>query len=123
MRNTGLRVGNYLYHKSGDMMIVTDIDRLGFNLRYNREDVISFHTVTINPIPLTEELLERLGCKDGYFGRNKCYRLVLGMGIIEFSKYCKNKKAIGLLISRIEEEVHIFQNIVKALTGKELTIK
>jgi len=127
MKATGLRIGNILSFSGEPVAInagfIHDCDY--WNKNPERQDAVSFENV--EPIPLTDEWLEKLGAlKDEY-----------GDVFIEVDSdsdtrlYLSTKRYIQLVKSyhcpmfdyEHIKHVHQLQNLYFAITGEELTIK
>lgn len=122
MKAEGLRIGNYVkrnFTLDGDSEI-TKIT--GFDLWHSEKLDDVNHLVewkSLEPIPLTEEWLVKLG-----FDKSRSTRNLLFDYIIYFERQgdslylCNNQTKVQYLI----EFVHEAQNIHLDLTGEELTV-
>jgi hypothetical protein len=124
IKSNDLRIGNWVYytHTAKCPMQVIGLRNNWVSLDFaeKRED-------EVNPIPLTEKLLERLKFKE-YIGTIS--------SDLNLSVYIKNKFLIGLtdefwLLNQCDNNyyirkikyVHELQNAYYVITGKELNIK
>jgi hypothetical protein len=120
-----LRINNYVYYNNEHNEIgiitklvtelITDINYVGIN---NRID-IHYLSKHINPIPLTEDWLLKLGFNK-YFDKGKFKiipkaRLGYEKGRTYFNSWT--------ILEKQPEYVHELQNLYFALTGEELIIK
>lgn len=109
-----LRLGNYVYTQSGKLVVNRDSI-------YKVENVNMQSARKYEPIPLTEEWLEKLGFekKSGreYSKGRFTYRFQQEDLIVE--GYCYDYNGITCH----PEYIHELQNIIFALTGEELSIK
>lgn len=103
-----LRIGNYVFGYSNEAHEIFDADDLQ-------------HSVSYNPIQITEEWLVKLG-----FEANKTgYRIKTSAGVQIIFESRTGVIYIGLArtaVSSFIEYVHQLQNLYFALTGEELTI-
>jgi hypothetical protein len=125
MKNTELRIGNYV-EIYGRVEKVVDVMCDSVNTFY----IEGAHYGLVNPIPLTEELLEKLGFEKYEFFKT---RFRYKKGVFEFrhgvdllmigrhEKAMRCASCIGLFSDNYEY-VHQLQNLYFALTGEELTI-
>lgn len=101
-----VRIGNWFSYNGADEEMQIDANDFQY--------VINGHITDIEPIPLTEEWLVKLGFEkilwdDFTFFRNKGLDIEIHNG--------------GFYANRKIENVHTLQNLYFALTGEELTIK
>jgi hypothetical protein len=122
MKASELRIGNLVFEK-GDIFEITSISRGGDLRLFSSKENHSSGISKVEPIPLTEEWLVRLGFTvgtpysndRGFFSPCKYYFFE---GDIEFLLFVSG----GRPINNIElEHVHQLQNLYFALTGEELT--
>ena len=144
MESKELRIGNYLYNGEG-YVAVDEIYKDDIKISILKDSPAMFEVCDIQPIPLTEEWLEKFGfekviyasestgygCeyilkvgnrdKDGFTlnGFTLIYQDDFSLGI-----YCKEDDGDFITpdLSRFKY-VHQLQNLYFALTGEELTIK
>ena len=131
-----LRIGNWVKYEGQDVLVMelyrNDLelgyfsDSIGFNRKYTE----------INPIPLTEEWLERLGFKHNY-SETEDGEVCVDNYSISLGKYSnltiEKDFSFGVDSKDFEDlicfendyilSVHRLQNIYFALTGKELELK
>lgn len=127
-----LRVGNYV--NWGDTLgTITQITYDGWiGLKYDTDKYRVLHVDMVNPIPLTEEWLVKLGCKMRlalFYPFNGGANNII-LNYVNDSYYpiltqepemsCDECQMVSL--NKIEF-VHEFQNLIYALTNTELTIK
>ena len=132
MKASELRIGNYFYdfdieEDKGDTYQVEEIccyskEQQTLGVRYRNGSCWS-DTELLEPIPLTEEWLKKLGLKDWIFGKDNEYQVVYENRYVAFSYHHENPSLHGLTVAFTGLEVHKFQNLVFALTGEELTIQ
>jgi len=130
MKANELRIGNYVYDdylkKNKQINGIFDneiwLSEIGED-EFDQRSIID----SINPIPLTEEWLLKLGFENNAFD-NFCYLHFnprMGIRFLNFnSAQCEiiqDDKYIAFKWKHIEF-VHQLQNLYFALTGKELTI-
>lgn len=113
-----LRIGNYVNHKTEGLSRVTEIEshenQIGVTpLSFNN---YVFMCAEIKPIPLTSEILEKCGFKkdkDGiYLFLNVLYWLDIG--------YLQIANQYMAILNAPCQYLHQLQNLIFALTGKEL---
>jgi hypothetical protein len=111
-----LKIGNYVHHKDNWSYRQPKQDFNEFDFTWSESDWYALGECTlslddIEPIPLTEEWLLRLGF-NGWDKGN--FTMVLSNGnFIEF----------GYVIAKNIKHVHQLQNLYFALTNEELTIQ
>jgi hypothetical protein len=127
MKAQDLRIGNLVYGVSdrietvsaiyGDNRIQTHIPQLAES--YYEEDVALFE-----PIPLSEDILLRLGFEKVKSDYEEAETYDFYLGIIYFNMANTSTKISGkYCLSFIPDYVHQLQNLYFALTGTELTFK
>lgn len=119
-----LRINNYVYYNNEHNEIgiitklvtelITDINYVGIN---NRIDV-HYLNKHINPIPLTEEWLIKLGFNN-YFEKGKINIIPKGRLGYENGRTYFNSWTI---LEKQPDYVHELQNLYYALTKEELTL-
>ena len=120
-----LRVGNFVTAiRCDNSQIIDQVKQL-----HESYVVTKFDWGKVEPIPLTEEWLTKLGFKQTEKIAQKIIRSVGRLGVlnVEKSKPFEIKLSYwvdddGILISKIKY-VHQLQNLYFALTGEELEIK
>ena len=146
MKPTELRIGNIVevnHYEYGDMYAsITSINDVGdlclhlLDERFTKEEYeCTMNEVT--PIPITEELLLKIGFKkkrDGYLHYSDhndefSIKFDLGYAFIEYANLCFNPEDVtetnygSSLEFPNTLHLHTLQNIWHLLTGKELEIK
>jgi hypothetical protein len=130
INNTDLRIGNYVYDDAGNLSIVNRIETREFN-DYNGSDeqtitveVIGqphfWLTNFVSGIPLTEELLLKMGFEDFDVIYSKSPDLVIS----------KDLEWVGIYNIHLEDDIHYdcpkyihqLQNLIYILSGRELTL-
>jgi hypothetical protein len=133
-----LRIGNYVEYK-GKMLPVLAIDNEAFLSELKYKGLVrlpdklpngmvfgssGIWCAKINPIPITPEILNRLGfaLKDSYWTHKDIIFGVVFMGAnIEV---CFSLHGVITAIPHLPlNELHIFQNIIHSLSGIQLTFK
>lgn len=123
MKTNELRIGNWVTLHGDEcrvMMIGGDLTTYHYEVVFNDGTLVETRSVSeddsIQPIPLTEEWLEKFGFRDaGRFGFSKGRVLIY-----------KRADKFGFGKSSLQcnfEYVHQLQNLYFALTGDELEIK
>ena len=74
----------------------------------------------VEPIPLTEEWLLKLGFKKTEWDNFNSYRLMIGNNDYTIVLYSDGNCEVGDIITCKIEYVHQLQNLYFALTGEEL---
>jgi|DEB0MinimDraft_10_1074344.scaffolds.fasta_scaffold104598_1 hypothetical protein len=120
MKATELRIGNWVRIKDVPTTNEWQVESIG-NLQQVGGQLWSIEE--LEPIPLTEEWLQRFGFKfDGYCSFWKSdIELTKDVGDNHYSVF--NVHGNGLHRDGIIQYVHALQNLYFALTGEELTIK
>jgi hypothetical protein len=126
-----LRIGNYILAYSGGAEIPVKVTGLMDGVIYHEETPIgATHGGILNPLPLTEDWIKRLGFERGCLDMYHIYHHLGDVGItyrragdyFEFD-YIYNPASIPPPKNRPRiQYVHQLQNLVHALTGKELTL-
>ncbi len=111
-----LRLGNWVYNGFGEAVkihgIISEGNTGGYNLK------------TLNPIPLTPEILEKAGfVKTGRYAIGAGGYITYGKGRIELLQPKKGDPYILAFYEVKIQYLHQLQNLYFALTGTELTIK
>jgi len=123
-----LRIGNLITHKS-EVIKVTGIGEYGIQSKEGDRILNSrYSTPDLEPIPLTEEWLVKMGF-DKYRNCFLTYKKVYEKDYIHIRIF--RSGAISFIIKNREgndeykqlKSVHQLQNLYFALTGEELTIK
>lgn len=138
MKVEELKIGNFVHLEGKPFKVIginpPYIDLLGNGDRIRMCDV---DKDILQPIPITEELLLKIGFKKermGYFQYDHyndsiSIKMSLGYTFIEYAKLCFNPEDVteteygSSLEFPNQLQVHILQNIWHILTGNELEIK
>lgn len=131
MKAEELRIGNIVWDDYSGEMIVSGIlkqNGLKEELRLKKRNGLpegSYICETIQPIPLTEEWLLKLGfvlnADKSFYWKNWGTN---GVQILKYSDvYGKYTFELGKGINKVLDYVHELQNLYFALTGTELIIK
>jgi hypothetical protein len=122
LKATELRIGNFVKFQ-GEIIEIDGIDK--FNIHWGNGN---FAPITINgffqPIPLTEEWLEKFGFeKDGYNCEKTFYFEKNGIIINNYDGYFLDNpnELVGKRL--FIKHCHQLQNLYFCLCGEELTIK
>jgi hypothetical protein len=116
MKNTELRIGNYV-EVYGKVETIVDVmcDCV------NTLNIEGAHYGLVNPIPLTEEWLEKFGFEERRYKKQGVLRSYIKKGN---SMHMTNSGNIVYgFKSKMLFGVHELQNLYFALTGEELKIK
>ena len=117
MKNTELRIGNWVEIKDQEVKTYAQIEGVG-NLQHVAGQLYPIEE--LEPIPLTEEWLERFGfnfdVNSGLYKKSGFEVEVFNIGV-EF--YLGEYGSWFLFV----EHVHQLQNLYFALTGEELELK
>ena len=119
MKVSDLRIGNWVKYKKGHLGTISHIDYTGLIGLTNNDylDGGVFELSHFEPIPLTEEWLEKFGFD--YFGDDrwelKEFRLIKYNITNDWVYSCDEQQPII-------KHVHTLQNLYYCLTGNELTI-
>jgi hypothetical protein len=122
MKAQDLRIGNWVQFRHTETPVLIT---LGDFVREYKEE----HLEDYEPIPLTEEWLERLGFeKDEEYDEGGLvdYRMTLMKNSLEFVSFWNSEDLTGVNQPQTSVDVrhvHQLQNLYFALTGEELTIK
>jgi len=113
MKNTELRIGNYV-EIYGKVEKVVDVlcDSV------NTLNIEGVHYGLVNPIPLTKDWLEKLGFDRGR--KNKFWIILEKQMEYKFGRVYYNSWTIS---EKQPDFVHQLQNLYFAITGEELTTK
>jgi hypothetical protein len=127
MKATELRIGNWVEIQGLESKIISvDTEGCICENEYCEDFENNNITQNLQPIPLTEEWLERFGCKKQTssakgIGEFDWYELPNGMDLVwVLSSKCWVR--IETVESVTIKHVHQLQNLYFALTGEELTI-
>lgn len=125
-----LRIGNYLECGGDSLEVIGINDEVhGWVIfcdpvtkQIKQEDRSRFVRF-INPIPITDEWLEKFG----FELKEKCYEIKHGVGIhsVYFGEYLQYRFSSLINASHLVHSiryVHELQNLIYVLTGQELTI-
>lgn len=116
-----LRVGNWVYNHKFGFEIVVAIGLKGY-IWFDENRNLSDHLC--NPIPLTIEILEKVGFgrTDGEYGNTPYTKMRRGLDY-EFTFWAGNVCFIflGVEVPRVNY-LHQLQNLIYSLTGEELGI-
>ena len=124
MKATELRIGNWVKMKKSDPIENYQISAI-LEKGVNSGSVGMLYEI-IEPIPLTEEWLERFGFeKDEEYDEGGLvdYRMTLMKGSLEFVSFWNSEQLTGVNQPQTGidvEYVHQLQNLYFALTGQEL---
>lgn len=127
IKSNELRSGNYIWNTFNNPLIVISINPYfgtdkyieGVSCKFENGIPSGFSPIDkINPIPLTEEILLKCGFKDGSLGIESDYGAMLYGNTTTVSLEDCDGGDIGIKI----KYVHQLQNLIFALTGKELQI-
>lgn len=138
MKPTELRIGNLVMY-NGEVVRVEQItkEKIGYH-RHKGETRMNYARLfEIEPIPITEELLLKIGFKkkrDGYLHYSDhndefSIKFDLGYAFIEYANLCFNPEDVtetnygSILEFPNTLHLHTLQNIWYLLTGKELTLQ
>ena len=138
MKPQELRIGNLVCY-NGKVVKVEQITKhkIGYHTKPNETRMNYARLCDIEPIPITEELLLKIGFKkerDGYLHYSDhndefSIKFVLGYAFIEYANLCFNPEDVtetnygSSLEFPNSLHLHTLQNIWYLLTGKELEIK
>lgn len=117
MKAEDLRLNNWVEIKDQEVKTYAQVEGTG-NLQHVAGQLWSIEE--IEPIPLTEEWLERFGFEKILFSIPTAYKTEDGFRVKEDERGYWMQYKYGLVVIK---HVHQLQNIYHALTGKELTIK
>jgi hypothetical protein len=128
MKRTELRIGN-LVERNGKIYEVSSIHADDTIRLFNKDKIASigcFSLKEVNPIPITEEWLFKLG-----FKKDTKYDWELKVNGVLFYGMCDDSQPVntGITILNLPnsiiniKHVHQLQNLYFALTGEELIIK
>lgn len=134
MKNTDLRIGNLVLNDRCECSVVGILsDNINIvNLKTKQRNIINSDIQSIKPIPLTEDLLNKIDFFNIDYGysRNieleKVLRLIVSDGWlypqIEQSPEMSNEETQIVSLNRIKY-LHELQNLWKVLKDEELEIK
>jgi hypothetical protein len=138
MKPTELRIGNLVMY-NGKVVKVEQITKhkIGYHTKPNETRMNYARLCEIEPIPITEELLLKIGFKkdrNGYFNYEEyddelSIRFSENYTFIEYANLCFNPEDVtetnygSSLEFPNTLHLHTLQNIWYLLTGKELEIK
>lgn len=130
MKYAELSIGNLVYY-NGNVIKVESITKrkVGYHLKPNESRMHYARMSEIFPIPITEEILKKFGFKE-----------MFGRGCDSYEKYLSNYHRIEVVMDeniidahiryggwkchlRTIKYLHELQNIVRAITSKELEIQ
>lgn len=124
IKRNEVRVGNYLQDDAGYKSTVMEVLDNGFVLQrkdiYGVAGVLRMFAEDLNPVPLTSDLLPKMGlqCQPG--GGITCWHLP-GNGDLLIMASSARIFLHGH--NRTIESVHQLQNIIFAITGEELKVE
>lgn len=116
-----LRVGNLIYDNQGKVVEIDSITKKGVNISFYGETLDL--SVDINPIPLTEEWLIKLGFERDPWGFCLEDRLSLSFSVTINGDFLPCWKDKVLSSGFVVKAVHQLQNLFFALTGEDLELK
>lgn len=122
-----LRIGNWVNYKDNPYQIMYTVSNVvGVDL--DSETLDTHHSnvsvLDLQPIELTEQVLLKCGFEKDAFGRVYFYDDVLGLGFIHFSSEATCYLDFeGTICGKKIRWLHELQNLIFALTGKELEFK
>lgn len=131
MNLTELRVGNFVTQGKKDAYRVVSVNKESVFIDLPKSDKLPFGAKwkndarNIEPVPITEEWLEKLGF--GMQGAGPHYYMISkDVYLLFFPSECRillvdDHQSVGLPVS--VRHVHQLQNLVFALTGEELEVK
>ncbi len=123
-----LRIGNWVSHENKNGKFNFTIKELlskGINIEYNNGCWLIFYE-EVNPIPLTPEILKKMGFKIIPKDRLAVYKLE-GLSLMPSGDYDDGRfHAVGCSLDNTKVlyifSLHQLQNLYFALTGEELQI-
>ena len=117
IKSNELRIGNYVFDADNDILQIAEIFREGVS--FVGSNIKNYHS-SIEPIPLTEEWLLKFG-----FEKSMAWTYAIEIGNNKRLVYYLGEKGWSIGFMRYSEfsnlkYVHQLQNLLFALTGKEL---
>lgn len=120
MTTKELRIGNYLLYE-GDRIQVTNIAAKSINLTFEGITVVSWIPIEeVEPIPLTTQIIERLGFRyryNTYPYKDSEYRITKANGRFFLTFIQDHKRLVEVFF------VHQVQNLIYSLTGEEISFR
>jgi len=118
-----LRIGNNIFN---GVIVAVNEDHFIFNDGYSNWSSKRFNSEVLAPIPITPEILERLGFVQNqthkrYWHIEK-FRYNTTKMLLDIDTGHRNGEGIGWMCVKIQY-LHQLQNLFYALTNKELTFK
>lgn len=124
IKTTELRIGNLINHM-GEVVEIDAIDSDGcFNILADISGNIASRDDIADPIPLTDEWMERLGFEFLHNGKPRrwCHSETRWFDLSQFGSG-EEMAYLNMPSAMPVQFVHQLQNLFFALTGEELTIK
>jgi hypothetical protein len=123
MNANELRIGNYVYDDSGEIVQVEQInsDKIHKWITVSKGGLI--YSSNIYPIPLTKEWFLKLGLLPVWYGYEDIEHREFEISTENEGVYRLSVNSNEYVIGEPIEFVHQLQNLYFALTGEELEIK